>query len=156
MKYVAIHAKFEAKDGAIKFSFQTADGVAWALYQELAERFPLLTMEGGYSEYGFCIAGDVRCHGGKCTHADKSEEFAAKIKVWHAKEDDDRFYADLLKFVAHEPNGIRPGTIGEQKALIAKKLVAEDAGLVAPERRDELMGKISTIHHTPPHSTAAR
>ena len=49
-KYVAVEAKIEARDGAIKFSFQTADDVAWALYEELAELFPLLTMEGGYSE----------------------------------------------------------------------------------------------------------
>jgi hypothetical protein len=48
--------------------------------------------------------------------------------------------------VAGEPNGIRPGTIGETQALIAKKLVAEDAALVAPERRAELMEKLRSLY----------
>jgi hypothetical protein len=48
-----------------------------------------------------CIAGAVRCNGGKLTHVDKSEEFAAEIKAREsaiAKDSGDRFYADLLKF----------------------------------------------------------
>ena len=48
--------------------------------------------------------------------------------------------------MAGERNGIRPGTIGEGEALIAKKLVAEDPGLVAPERRAELMEMVRTIY----------
>ena len=106
-------------------------------------------MEGDYCEYGFRIAGDVRCHGGKFTHVDKSEEFAAKMEAWEAtsaKEHDDQFYADILKFVAGEPNGIRSGTVGETQALIAKRLVAEEPGLVVPGRRAELMEKISSIY----------
>ena len=63
-----------------------------------------------------------------------------------AKESDDKFYADILKFVCGEPNGIRPGTIGEAQALIAKQLVSEDPGLVAPEKCAELMDKITTIY----------
>ena len=55
-----------------------------------------------------------------------------------AKEHEDKFYADLLKFVADEPNGIRAGTVGEKWALIAKRLIAGDPGLVVPERRREL------------------
>ena len=81
MKYVAIQAKIEANDGTIRFTFETADDPSLSLYEELAELFPLLTMEGGYSEYGWCIAGDVRCHGGLFTHVNKSEEFAAEINV---------------------------------------------------------------------------
>ena len=63
-----------------------------------------------------------------------------------AKESEDRFYADLLKYVAGEPNGIIPGKIGEIQAKIAKALVSEDPGLVAPGRRAELMEKIRTIY----------
>jgi hypothetical protein len=63
-----------------------------------------------------------------------------------AKKHDDQFYADILKFVAGEPNGIAPGTVGETQALIAKRLVAEEPGLVAPGRRAELMEKISSIY----------
>jgi hypothetical protein len=36
--------------------------------------------------------------------------------------------------------------IGEAQALIGKKLIADDAGLVASERRAELMEKIATIY----------
>jgi hypothetical protein len=59
---------------------------------------------------------------------------------------DDQFYADILKFVAGEPNGITTGTIGETQALIARRLVAEEPGLTAPGRRAELMEKISSIY----------
>jgi hypothetical protein len=59
-----------------------------------------------------------------------------------ATEHDDEFYADILKFVADEPNGIRAGTVGERWALIAKRLIAGDPGLVASERRCELMEAI--------------
>jgi hypothetical protein len=44
--------------------------------------------------------------------------------------------------VAGEPNEIRPGTVGEGWALIAKRLIAGDPGLVTPERRCELMEAI--------------
>lgn len=76
---------------------------------------------------------------------DTQEQWEA---AWAAidKEYEDTFYADILKFVAGEPNGIRPGTIGEGQALIAKRLVAEDPGLAAPERRAELMERISSIY----------
>ena len=84
------------------------------------------------------------CHGGKFTHVNKSEEFAAEINAREsaiAKESDDRFYADLLKFLAGEPNGITPDTMGECWAHAARKLIAEDAGLATPERRAELLKK---------------
>ena len=71
------------------------------------------------------------------------------MEAWEAtiaKKHDDQFYADILKFVAGEPNGIRSGTVGETQALIAKRLVAEEPGLVVPERRAELMEKISSIY----------
>ena len=135
--------------GEIKLAWESSYAPALAVYEELAELFPLLTMEGDYWEYGFCVAGDVRCHGGKFTHVDKSEEFAAEIEAWEAtsaKEHDDQFYADILKFVTGEPNGITPGTVGETQALIARRLVAEEPGLVVPERRAELMEKISSIY----------
>jgi hypothetical protein len=60
----------------------------------------------------------------------------------YIKEREDQFYANVLKFVAGEPNGIRPDTVEEGGALFAKRLIAEDPGLVAPERRCELMEAI--------------
>src|ERR1043165_8506638 len=62
MKYVAVDAKIKADRDALKFSFSTANSVNWAIYEELTELFPLLTIEGDYLEYGFCLWGDVRCH----------------------------------------------------------------------------------------------
>ena len=129
IKWVACRGKIEVAAGEIKLAWESSYAPALAVYEELAELFPLLTMEGDYWEYGFCVAGDVRCHGGKFTHVDKSEEFAAEIEAWEAtsaKEHDDQFYADILKFVTGEPNGITPGTVGETQALIARKLVAEE------------------------------
>ena len=38
-----------------------------------------------------------------------------------SKKHEDGFYADIVKFVADEPNGIRPGTIGEIQDSIAKE-----------------------------------
>ena len=61
------------------------------------------------------------------------------------KEHEDRFYADILKFVAGEPSGIEPGTVGEKWALIAKRLAAWDPGLLAPEQRGELMEAIRSV-----------
>ncbi|MGC1181174.1 MAG: hypothetical protein WA884_19660 [Methyloceanibacter sp.] len=63
-----------------------------------------------------------------------------------AKKDQDEFYADLVNFVSDKPNGIRPGTVGECQAQIAKRLLEADPGLVLPERRAELMDKIETIY----------
>ena len=64
------------------------------------------------------------------------------------KERLDKFYSDILKFVAGEPNGIPPGHPSyECKALIAKRLVAEDPGLVSPERRTEFMEAIWSTYH---------
>jgi hypothetical protein len=63
-----------------------------------------------------------------------------------AKESEDRFYAELVKYVSGEPNDINPGTIGEIKAKIAKTLVYEEPGLVAPDRRSELMQRIESVY----------
>ena len=45
-----------------------------------------------------------------------------------AKDYEDRFHADLLKYVAGELNGITPGTVGDTQAKIAKVLVSDDPG----------------------------
>lgn len=63
-----------------------------------------------------------------------------------AKKDEDEFYADLVKSVSAGPNGIKPGTVGEYQAQIAKRLAGADPGLTLPERREEFMDKIKTIY----------
>ena len=63
-----------------------------------------------------------------------------------SKKHDDEFYADLVKFVYDEPNGISPGTVGECQAQIAKRLVGDDPTLISPERRVEFIEKINSIY----------
>ena len=58
------------------------------------------------------------------------------------KEHEDEFYANILKFVTGDQSGFETGTDGELQGLIAKRLVAKDSGLLAPERRDELIARV--------------
>jgi hypothetical protein len=53
-----------------------------------------------------------------------------------AREDEENFYIEVLKYLRGEPNDIRPGTAGMIKAEIAKKLVENDpARLFADQQR---------------------
>jgi hypothetical protein len=71
---------------------------------------------------------------------------------WHAackKMNDqvrDQFYAALRAYIQGEPNDIKPGTIGETKAKIAKKLVENDAALLQPENKDRLLSEMDAIY----------
>jgi len=73
---------------------------------------------------------------------------------WHAamdqmgKEDDDRFYAELIKYLRGEPSDINPHTVGEAQALIAKKLTDEDPDLLIPEMREKLMAAVEEIYES--------
>jgi hypothetical protein len=76
---------------------------------------------------------------------DTQEELDAAWKKW-ADQDRDRFYADLCAYIRGEPNDIRPGTIGEIKAKIAKTLVESQAALVRPENKDTLLSEMDAIY----------
>jgi hypothetical protein len=71
---------------------------------------------------------------------------------WHAalhelnREEADRFYTHVVKFVRGEPNDILEGTIGEIQAKIAKRLVENDPDLVLPEHRERLMKTVEGIY----------
>jgi hypothetical protein len=52
----------------------------------------------------------------------------------------------VCAYIRGEPNDIRPGTIGEIKAKIAKTLVVSDATLVQPENKDRLLAEIEAIY----------
>ena len=76
---------------------------------------------------------------------DTQEEWdAAEQKL--ADQHRDRFYADLCAYIRGEPNDIRPGTIGEIKAKIAKTLVENDAALLQPENKDRLLAEMDAIY----------
>ena len=76
---------------------------------------------------------------------DTQEEWDAAEKKL-ADQHRDRFYADLCAYIRGEPNDIRPGTIGEIKAKIAKTLVESQAALLQPENKDRLLSEMEAIY----------
>ena len=76
---------------------------------------------------------------------DTQEEWDAAEKKL-ADQHRDRFYADLCAYIRGEPNDIRPGTIGEIKAKIAKTLVESQAALLQPENKDRLLAEMDAIY----------
>jgi hypothetical protein len=74
----------------------------------------------------------------------KEEEDAAMQEI--SDKHREQFYSDLCAFVRGEPNDIRPGTIGETQAKIAKMLVDKDAALLAPENKDKLLNEMKAIY----------
>lgn len=64
-----------------------------------------------------------------------------------AKEDDEKFQTELLKYLRGEPNDIRPGTVGMGWAEAAKKLVENDPTLLLPENKDRLLNEAGSIYN---------
>jgi hypothetical protein len=62
-----------------------------------------------------------------------------------AKEDDEKFQIELLKYLRGEPN-IRPGTVGMGWAETAKKLVEHDPTLLLPKNKDKLLNEAGSIY----------
>jgi hypothetical protein len=56
----------------------------------------------------------------------------------------EKFYADVCAYVRGEPNDIRPGTIRELQAQIAKKLVEENGALI--DDKDRLLAEVDAIY----------
>ena len=63
-----------------------------------------------------------------------------------AEEQDAEFHAEIIKHVAGKPNNLKPGTIGMIRADIAKNLVAENPGLVSPDKKAKLMEEIEQVY----------
>ena len=63
-----------------------------------------------------------------------------------AEEQDAEFHAEIIKHVACKPNNLKPGTIGIIRADIAKDLVAENPGLVSPDKKAKLMEAIEQVY----------
>ena len=59
-----------------------------------------------------------------------------------AKQHEDKFYVELMKYLRGEPADITPGTNGHMWAEAAKELIAAEPHLAEPEMRDVLMAKI--------------
>jgi hypothetical protein len=76
---------------------------------------------------------------------DTQEEWDAAMAEMSRKTDED-YHAELIKYLAGEPNDIRPGTIGMTQAEIAKGLVEKDSSLLLPENRDRLLKEMRSIY----------
>lgn len=76
---------------------------------------------------------------------DTQEEWDA-LQERLAKEDNEKFHAELLKYLRGEPNDIRPGTVGMQWAEKAKILVENDPTLLLPENKDKLLNEARSIY----------
>ena len=63
-----------------------------------------------------------------------------------AREDQERFYIEILKYLRGEPNGILPGTIGMIKADVAKELVKKNPALLLPTNKDKLLSEIELVY----------
>ena len=63
-----------------------------------------------------------------------------------SEEHEAKFHADIINYVAGEPNDLRPGSIGMIKANIAKDLVADSPDLISPDQKTELMEAIDQIY----------
>ena len=69
-----------------------------------------------------------------------------KFQEQIAKEQDDAFHSELLKYLRGEANDIKPGTVGMLHAKIAKKLVKKDPSLMLPKNKSKLRKQIDTIY----------
>jgi hypothetical protein len=61
-----------------------------------------------------------------------------------SQNNDDHFYTAVCAYVRGEPNGIVPGTAGEEQAEIAKRLLQDNPAIL--NDKDRLLAEIATIH----------
>jgi hypothetical protein len=76
---------------------------------------------------------------------DTKEEWDAAMQEM-ADQHREEFYADVCAYVRGEPNDIRPGTIGEIQANIAKTLVEQNPALLSQENKDKLLAEMEAIY----------
>ena len=77
---------------------------------------------------------------------DTQEEWDACMEKM-AKQDQEKFHIELLKYLRGEPNDIRPGTIGMLQAEIAKTLVEKDPSLLLLINKDKLRNEVESIYN---------
>ena len=62
-----------------------------------------------------------------------------------SQNNDDYFYTALCAYLRGEANGIVPGTVGEEQAVIAKCLLQQNPAIL--DDKDRVLAEISTIHY---------
>ena len=71
-----------------------------------------------------------------------------KLYSEFCKKQEEDFYAnEVLTFVRGEASGIKPGTVGEARAKIAKDLIAKNPSLALPENLQELIAAVEAVEH---------
>jgi hypothetical protein len=76
---------------------------------------------------------------------DTQEEWdAAWTKM--AKETEEKYYIELLKYLRGQPNNIQPGTVGMVQAEIAKTLVENNPTLLLSENKAKLHDRVNSIY----------
>jgi len=62
-----------------------------------------------------------------------------------SQNNDDHFYTAVCAYVRGEGNGIVPGTVGEEQAEIAKRLLRDSPAIL--DGKDRLLAEIAAIHY---------
>ena len=62
-----------------------------------------------------------------------------------SQNNDNHFYTAVCAYVRGEPNGIVAGTVGEEQAEIAKRLLQDNPAIL--DDKDRLLAEIATIHY---------
>jgi hypothetical protein len=62
-----------------------------------------------------------------------------------SQNDDDQFYTAVFAYVRGEPNGVVPGTVGEEQAEIAKRVFQDNSSMLKDKSR--LLAEIATINY---------
>jgi hypothetical protein len=70
---------------------------------------------------------------------------AERYGEWCKKEHEDFYAIEVMKFVRGEASDIRPGTVGEAWAKIAKDLIAKTPSLALPENLQELIAAVEAV-----------
>jgi hypothetical protein len=102
----------------------------WAIFDALAAEFGTdFVSEHDHRYWGF----------------DTAEEWNA-FQDKLARDDDDDFYRNVLRFSRGESHELTPGTIGFARAEIARGLIDMDPSLAEPDRRVALFAMITEIY----------
>jgi hypothetical protein len=113
---------------------------------------------GSLSRYGANAPGKILAAISEAFETDVFSEYEPQYRGFDTQEEwdaackkmndqvRDQFYADLCAYIQGEPNDIKPGTIGEIKAKIAKTLVESQATLLQPESKDRLLSEMDAIY----------
>jgi hypothetical protein len=126
--YDGVLLAYRAPDGTC--GFEQRGRVPWSIFDALIEEFQIESVsEHDHRFWGFST----------------EEEWDAFHKE-SARDGEDQFYNDLLRYLRDEQNVFRLGTIGMIRAEIAKTLIQSNPGFAAPEKRDVLLEAVRAIY----------